>query len=180
MFKALKGARHSRPFAPWRIVVWLVMLLAAVGFVINTYGAILAANAIGALSAEAIAAGGPDPRIVLAWSLAYAFAAFAVMALALGTLRWREWGRSAMRVVAGVLAIWAIYTAAVAFHQSQEIAAVLTQAGLPPELLARGMKARSILMVGVVLKAVSVPVLAWLAWVLGSVSVRQQFAQPAL
>jgi len=68
----------------------------------------------------------------------------------------------------------------VAFHQSQEIAAVLTQAGLPPELLARGMKARSILMVGVVLKAVSVPVLAWLAWVLGSVSVRQQFAQPAL
>ena len=67
MFKALKGARHNRPFAPWRIVVWLVMLLAAVGFVINTYGAILAANAIGAMSAEAIAAGGPDPRIVLAW-----------------------------------------------------------------------------------------------------------------
>jgi hypothetical protein len=42
------------------------------------------------------------------------------------------------------------------------------------------MKARSILLVGIVLKAISVPVLAWLAWALGSVSVRQQFAQPAL
>src|ERR1700754_1823055 len=180
MFKALKGARHSRPFAPWRIVVWLVMLLAAVGFVINTYGAIIAANAIGAMSAEAIAAGGPDPRILLAWSLAYTFAAFAVMVVALGTLRWREWGRSAMRVVAGVLAIWAIYTAAVAFHQSQEIGVVLSQAGLSPELLALGTKTRSILLVGIVLKAISAPVLAWLAWALGSVSVRQQFAQPAL
>jgi hypothetical protein len=156
------------------------MLLSAVGFVINTYGAILAANAIGTMTPEAIAAGGPDPRILLVWSLAYAFAAFAVMALSLATLRWREWGRSAMRVVAGVLAIWAVYTAVVAFHQWQEIGLVLGDAGLPPELLARATKTRSILLVGVVLKAVSVPVLAWLAWVLGSVSVRQQFAQPAL
>jgi len=85
-----------------------------------------------------------------------------------------------MRVVAGVLAIWATYTAVVAFHQWQEIGVVLGDANLPPELLARAMKTRSILLVGVVLKAVSVPILAWLAWVLGSVSVRQQFAQPAL
>lgn len=180
MFKAVKGARHARPFAPWRIVVWLVMLLAAVGFVINAYGAIIAGNAIGAMSAEAIAAGGPDPRILMAWSLGYTLGAFAVMVLALGTLRWREWGRSSMRIVAGVLAVWAIYTGFVAFHQWQEIGVVLGQDGLPPELLVRGIKARSILMVGIVLKAVSVPVLAWLAWVLGSVSVRQQFAQPAL
>jgi glucan phosphoethanolaminetransferase (alkaline phosphatase superfamily) len=180
MFKALKGARHARPFAPWRIVVWLVMLLAAVGFVINTYGAIIAAGAIGSMTPEALAAGGPDPRVLMAWSLSYSLGAFAVMVLALGTLRWREWGRRAMRVVAGVLAVWAIYTAVVAFHQWQEIGVVLGQDGLPPELLARGMKARSILLVGVVLKAISVPVLAWLAWALGSVSVRQQFAQPAL
>jgi hypothetical protein len=180
MFKPLKGARYARPFAPWRIVVWLVMLLAAVGFVINSYGAVIAAHAIGAMSPEAIAAGGPDPRILMAWSLSYAVAAFAVMVLALGTLRWREWGRSAMRVVAGVLAVWAVYTGAVAFHQWQEIGVVLGQAGLPPDLMVGGMKARSVLLVGIVLKAISVPVLAWLTWALGSVSVRQQFAQPAL
>jgi hypothetical protein len=180
MFKALKGTRHARPFAPWRIVVWLVMLLSAVGFVINSAGAIAAAGAIGAMSPEALAAGGPDPRILMAWSVGYAVCAFAVMVLTLGTLRWREWGRRAMRIVAGVLAIWAIYTAWVAFHQWQEIGVVLGQAGLPPELLVRAVKTRSILLVGVVLKAVSVPVLAWLAWALGSVSVRQQFAETAL
>jgi hypothetical protein len=85
-----------------------------------------------------------------------------------------------MRVVAGVLAVWALYTAWMAFHQWQEIGVVLGQPGLPPELLIQATKARSILLVGIVLKAVSVPVLAWLAWVLGSVTVRQQFAQPAL
>lgn len=180
MFKALKGPGQARPFAPWRIVVWLVMLLSAVGFVINASGAFVAAHAIGTMSPEAIAAGGPDPRILMAWSLGYAVSAFVVMVLALGTLRWREWGRRATRVVAGVLAVWAIYTAWVAFHQWQEIGVVLGQAGLPPELLVRGVKARSILLVGVVLKAISVPVLAWLAWALGSVSVRQQFAQSAL
>jgi glucan phosphoethanolaminetransferase (alkaline phosphatase superfamily) len=180
MFKTVRGARRARPFALWRILVWLVMLLAAVGFVINAYGAVIAANAIGNLSPEAIAAGGPDPRILMAWSLGYTFGAFAVMVLALGTLRWREWGRRWMRPVAGVLAVWAIYTAGVALHQWQEIGVVLGQAGLPPELLVQGTKARSILFVGIVLKAVSVPALAWLAWVLGSVSVRQQFSQPAL
>jgi len=180
MFKTVKGGHRARPFAPWRIVVWLVMLLAAVGFVINAYGCIIAAHAIGAMSAEAIAAGAPDPRILMAWSLGYTVGAFAVMVLALGTLRWREWGRRSMRIVAGVLAVWAIYTAYVAFHQWQEIGVALGQDGVPPELLVRATKARSILMVGIVLKAVSVPVLAWLSWVLGSLSVRQQFVQPAL
>ena len=180
MFKTVRGARGAQPFALWRIVVWLVMLLAAVGFVINAYGAVIAGGAIGSLSPEAIAAGGPDPRILMAWSLGYTVGAFAVMVLALGTLRWREWGRRAMRVVAGVLAVWALYTAWMAFHQWQEIGVVLGQPGLPPELLIQATKARSILFVGIVLKAVSVPVLAWLAWVLGSVTVRQQFAQPTL
>ena len=179
MFETKQGVRHARPFAPWRIIVWLVMLLAAVGFVINTYGAIIAAHAIGSLSPEALA-GGPDPRMLMAWSLGYAVAAFAVMVLSLGTLRWREWGRRSMRVVALLLAVWAAWTAVVAFHQWQEIGVVLGQPGLPPDLLVGALKARTILLVGIVLKAVSVPALAWLAWALGSVKVRQQFAQPAL
>jgi hypothetical protein len=180
MFKAVKGARRARPFALWRIVVWLVMLLAAVGFVINANGAIIAAGAIGTFSAESAAAGSPDPRIFMAWALVTTFGAFAVMVLALGTLRWREWGRSSMRVAAGVLVVWAIVTAVFAFRQWQAIGLELGQADLQPTLMLRDMKMRSILVVGIVLKAVSVPVLAWLAWVLGSVSVRQQFAQPAL
>ncbi|MGF6710627.1 hypothetical protein QFZ41_001591 [Luteibacter sp. W1I16] len=180
MFQAVKGARHARPFAAWRIVVWLVMLLAAVGFVINTYASVLFAHAVGSVSADAIAAGAGDPRIGLAWSLAYALAAFAVMSLSLGTLRWRDWGRRSMRIVALLLMVWAAYTAWVSFDQWSQLGTVLSQAGLPADLLAAGQKHRTILLVGLLLKVVSVPVLAWLSWVMGSVSVRQQFAQPAL
>ena len=176
MFQAAKGVKRPRPFAPWRIVVWLVMLLAAAGFVINSYASILIGHAVGAVSGDAIAAGAADPRIGLIWSLAYALAAFFVMALALGTLRWREWGRRAMRVVALLLMVWAAYTAWVSYDQWQQLGAVLSQPGLPADLLMAGEKHRTILLIGLILKVVSVPVLAWLSWVLGSVSVRQQFA----
>ncbi|HVI54617.1 MAG TPA: hypothetical protein VM621_06160 [Luteibacter sp.] len=179
MAKAVKGPRRARPFALWRIVVWMVMLLAAVGFVINANAAIVAAGAIGSFSPEA-AAGAPDPRLFMAWALVTTFGAFAVMALALGTLRWREWGRSYLRIAAGVLVVWAIVTALLAFRQWQAIGMELGQPGLPPDLMLRDMKMRSILVVGIVLKIVSVPVLAWLAWVLGRSSVRQQFAPAVL
>jgi hypothetical protein len=85
-----------------------------------------------------------------------------------------------MRIAAGVLAVWAIVTAVIAFQQWQAIGTELGQGGLAPEQVLRDLKLRSILVVGIVLKTVSVPVLAWLAWALGSVPVRQQFAQPAL
>ena len=180
MFKAARGVKRPRPFAPWRIVVWLVMLLAAAGFVINTYASVLIGHAIGAVSADAIAAGASDPRIGLMWSLAYALAAFFVMAVALGTLRWREWGRRAMRAVALLLLVWAAYTAWGSYDQWNQLGAVLSQPGLPADLLAAGEKHRTILFIGLVLKTVSVPVLAWLSWALGSVSVRQQFAPTSL
>lgn len=177
MLGAAKGAQRSRPFAPWRIVVWLVMLLAAVGFVINTYASVVLANAVGAVSPEAIAAGAGDPRVGMMWSLAYALAAFVVVVVSLATLRWRDWGRRAMRVIALLLLAWSAYTAWVSFDQWQQLGVVLNQAGLPPQLLAMGQKHRTILLVGLVLKVVSVPVLGWLSWVLGSVGVRQQFAR---
>lgn len=175
MFGAARGVKRPRPFAPWRIVVWLVMLLAAVGLVINTYASVILAKAVGAVSAEAIAAGAGDPRVGMMWSLAYALAAFVVVAVALGTLRWRDWGRRAMRLVALLLLVWSAYTAWGAFDQWRQLGVVLTQPGLPAELLATGEKHRTILLVGLLLKAVSVPVLGWLSWALGSVRVRQQF-----
>lgn len=169
----------GRPFAPWRIVVWLMMLLAAAGFVLNAYAAVVIGQAVAGMSADA-AANGPDPRVALAWTLGYVLVAFVVMVFALGTLRWREWARSGLRIVAVLLVAWAAYTAWVAFTQWQQMGVVLSQPGLPPELLAMAGKHRTILLIGVVLKAVSIPVLAWLAWALGGVRVREQFGQVAL
>lgn len=176
MFEAKKTPALGRPFAPWRIVVWLVMLLAAVGFVINGYASVVIGQAAAGMSAADAAE--MNPYVALAWSVGYALAAFATMAVALATLRWREKGRAAMRIIAVLLAAWAAWTAWLAFGQWQQLGAVLGQAGLPADLLAAGMKHRNILLIGVLLKAVSVPVLAWLAWALGTLRVRQQFATP--
>ncbi|KAF1008216.1 MAG: hypothetical protein GAK28_01195 [Luteibacter sp.] len=180
MLKKITAPGVVPAFAPWRIVVWLVMLLSAVGFVLNGYAAVIFGKAVVALTPEALANGGPDPRIGLAWSLGYVVGAFIVMALALGTLRWREWGRTGLRIVAVVLLLWAAYTAWVAFDQWRQLGAVLTQPGLPAELLAMGQKHRTILLLGLSLKLVSVPVLGWLAWRLGTLRVREQFGQFAL
>jgi hypothetical protein len=178
VFEAKKAPNRARPFAFFRIVVWMVMLLAAVGFVINGYASVVIGQAAAAMSSADAA--DMNPRIALAWSVGYALAAFATMAIALATLRWREKARRAMRVIALVLAVWAAWTAWIAFGQWQQLGVVLGQAGLPADLLAAGMKHRNILFIGMVLKVVSVPVLAWLSWVLGTLRVRQQFAAPAL
>jgi hypothetical protein len=180
VFEAKKVPVRGRPFALWRIVVWLVMLLAAVGFVINGYAAVVFGRAAAAMSEADIGAANMNPWVAMAWSVGYAVAAFATMAIALATLRWRERARQAMRVVALVLAAWAVWTAWIAFGQWQQLGVVLGQAGLPPDLLAEGVKHRNILLLGLALKAVSVPVLAGLSWVLGTIKVRQQFAAPAL
>jgi uncharacterized membrane protein YidH (DUF202 family) len=179
MANVVKGAGQPRPFAPWRIVVWLVMLLAAFGFVIHAFVGVRVAFAIGALSDEALAAG-PPPWPVMLWSVGYALAAFAVMVLALGTLRWRTWARAPMRVAAAILAVWFIWTAVVEFQHWQQIGADLMRAGLPADYVAAQAKQRTILQIGIILKAVSVPLLAWLSWVLGTVKVRQQFARTGL
>ncbi|QWT19135.1 hypothetical protein KPL74_15450 [Bacillus sp. NP157] len=178
MFEARKNPVHARPFAAWRIVVWLVMLLAAMGFVINGYASVIIGQALFAMTDAAAA--DARPGVALAWSIGYAVAAFATMAIALATLRWRDRARQAMRVIAVPLALWAAWTAWIAFGQWQQLGVVLGQAGLPPDLLMAGIKHRNILLVGVVLKAVSVPVLAWLAWILGRPRVREQFGALAL
>ncbi|SKB97726.1 hypothetical protein [Luteibacter sp. 22Crub2.1] len=175
----LQASRNARPFAPWRIVVWLVMLLAAAGFVINAYASVVVAHAAGALTEEAVA-GGPSPRIALAWSVGYTLAAFGIMVVALSTLRWRAWARDAMRLVALLLMVWAAYTAWFAYGQWQQIGVVLGQPGLPPDLVAVASRQHTIMLVSVILKVVSVPLLGWLAWALGSVRVRQQFLASGL
>lgn len=182
MFEAKKAPPRGRPFAAWRIVVWLVMLLAAFGFVSSGAMAVALVQAIsGAGSAPA------DARhalvIQLIWTGVTVAIAFPVMVIALATLRWREWARKALRVASLALIIVACWTAWTAWGAKgileQQIAMGM-QAGAPPEAIAKAMKDHSILLVAIVLKVVSVPVLAWLAWMLGSVRVRQQFAGPVL
>jgi len=173
------ATRQVRPFAPWRIVVWMVMLLAAGGFVVNGYASVVVAQSLAATSAEA-AAGGPDGRIALAWAIGYALISFGTMVVALSTLRWATWARAAMRVIAILLLVWAGYTGFVLFGQWQQVGTVLGQPGLPADLVAMASHQHTIMLVVLLLKAVSIPLMAWLYWSLGSPAVRRQFSQLVL
>ena len=179
MFAANRGAQRARPFAPWRIVVWMVMLLAAGGFVVNAYTAVIVAQLLHEAPPEAVS-NGPDPHVALAWAVGYSLAAFLVMVVSLSTLRWMGWARDAMRVLALLLLVWAAYTGYVMFGQWEQIGAVLSQPDLPADLVHGAQRQRTIMLVVILLKAVSVPLLAWLGWALGTARVRQQFASLTL
>ncbi|TCV92043.1 hypothetical protein EC912_10834 [Luteibacter rhizovicinus] len=177
VFAARKGVKRARPFAAWRIVTWLVMLLAAVGFVINVSGLMQIVEGMKTVTPEAAAAM-PDARAAMAWATSYIVIAFVVIVMALAALRWRNWGRHGMRVVALVLLVWAAITAWISFGQWQQLGVVLAQPGFPQEAVAVVLKVRGTILASTVLKAVSVPVMAWLAWQLGRPAVRAQFAEP--
>lgn len=163
-------------FALWRIVTWLLLLLAVFG--IFQYS-VHAWHVGGLLDME----GWEDRRAsllgMLAWDVAYLIVACAAVASAAGALLRRGWARSALRVVAAVLALWLLATTIMMLarwstfnHQS---AALAGESGLSD--VARDMveRVRRQYLVAMVLKAVAVPVLAWLSWRLGRPAVRAQF-----
>ncbi|MBB3227872.1 hypothetical protein FHW69_002504 [Luteibacter sp. Sphag1AF] len=169
---ANKAQKRARPFAAWRMVTWLVMLLAGVGFILNVRSVMMVGNMMEGL---ANVPGTPDPRVALAWAVGYAVFAFIVIVMCLAALRWRPWARNGMRVVSAVLLVWAAVTAGLAFRQCFELTALMTGGTLPPEAIAAVGYARAIILTSGILKAISVPLLGWLIWQLGRAPVRAQF-----
>jgi NADH:ubiquinone oxidoreductase subunit 6 (subunit J) len=118
----------TRRFAAWAIVPWVLLLLAAVGFV--------------------------------------------------QYLR-QAWSRSAMQVLALLLAVWSLVTAVLMLQQSGDFEIARQHARAQPQLgeIALWMIARAerTWQVGIGLKVLVIPVLLWLAWQLGRPAVRAQF-----
>jgi hypothetical protein len=167
-----KAGAPSRQLSAWRIVTWLVMLLAAFSLITNLRAVLLVSNAMERITAPEEL---NQARIAMAWAVAYVFAALAVMATALLTIRRRERARRVMRIIAVVLAVWAAYTAWDLFGQWHDLRAVLSQPDLAAAARNSGERIQKIFLASGVLKLVSIPVLGWLAWCLGRPSVRAQF-----
>ncbi|HET7663490.1 MAG TPA: hypothetical protein VFK31_07610, partial [Rhodanobacteraceae bacterium] len=91
----------------------------------------------------------------------------------------RAWARPVLRVVAGILALWFLVTAIQMAAQwsslSNQSATLLSQSALNDagRVLLERIQRRYL--VAMILKAIAVPVLAWLAWRLGTPAVRAQF-----
>lgn len=168
---------HGRAFAVWRVVVWLLLLLAALGCVqyfshaelLWTQRQVLASNH------EASAA----LHVMLAWDISYLLAACVLIVLCAGCILRQAWARPALRVAAALLALWMLASGGAmlvqwpAFeHASTDALGQLHgDAALQQALV----HARHTYLAALVLKAVAVPVLLWLSWSLGRAGVRAQF-----
>jgi hypothetical protein len=143
------GAPGSR-FGTWRVATWIVLLLAAFGGVLYLRH-------------------GDWPYLV---------GAFVVIVACAGCILRQPWARQALRVVALLLVLWALATGGLMLAQWGQFATARAHALGQPQselLLLVIEQARRSFLLGLVFKALLVPLLLWLAWQLGRPTVRLQF-----
>jgi lysylphosphatidylglycerol synthetase-like protein (DUF2156 family) len=141
----------TRRFAVWGIAPWIMLLLAALGCLQYLQ------------HAEYVSL----------------VAACAVIVICGGCILRQSWARSGMRVLAVLLALWALITAILMLQQWDAFERARQHAMAQPQLgdLALWIinRAQRTWQVGLALKLVAIPLLLWLAWQLGRPQVRAQF-----
>lgn len=164
-----------RGFAAWRVLVWLLLLLAAFGCVQYLgHAQLLWTHRAGVSPADSVAL-----HHMLAWDLGYLLAAFALIVLCAGCILRQAWARVPLRVACGVLVLWALASGGMMlaqwpqFHRAS--AEALAQLGNDNILRNAVIHARRVYRITLGLKAVAIPVLLWLTWRLGTPAVRMQF-----
>jgi glucan phosphoethanolaminetransferase (alkaline phosphatase superfamily) len=171
------GRRKPR-FAWWRMLAWVLLLLAAYGGVEYVHHAQQIWAALQALPAgneqNAAALHG-----MLSWDIGYLVAVLIVIVVCAGCILRQVWARPALRVMALLLCVWSAYRGVLLWQQWQsfDVANAALLAGGQPssEQLARLADLRRILWIGLGLRVIAIPVLLWLAWQLGHPAVRLQF-----
>lgn len=174
-----REGERAQGFAFWRILVWLILLLAAFGCLQNAVHAQHLWDALqggATLDAEATA----QLHRMLAWDVGYFSAAFAVVVICAGVILRQGWARPAMQVAAIVLAVaWGLLGGCYALAQWREFshAFTLTNAQTPLDAASQAAfdHVHRTVMVSLVLRALAVPVLVGLAWWLGRPAARAQF-----
>lgn len=164
-------------FALWRMLVWLLLLLAAFGCVQYFSHAELLWGQRHALAPDSAAA--RALHRLLAWDVVYLLAALTLIVLCAGCILRQAWARPLLRVAAGVLALWMLATGGAMLAQwpsllhasSDAMVQLAGHAALQQALL----HARYSYLMALGLKAIAIPILVWLTWRLGVPAVRTQF-----
>ncbi|AIF46744.1 hypothetical protein HY57_05450 [Dyella japonica A8] len=173
-----ESSRHDG-FAFWRILVWLILLLAAYGCLQYVTHAQQLWHALQPLPASDT---GDIVQLqkMLAWDVLYFLAAFALVVICAGAILRQAWARSALQVACVLLAVgWGLVGGLMLFSQwhefSQGVAMTNAQSSLDTaSQMALAHMHRSFL-IAMGIKVVGGPLLLWLAWRLGQPAVRQQF-----
>lgn len=141
----------ARRFAAWAIGPWMLLLLAALGFV----------------------------QYLRHGEYAYLAASLLVIVACAGCILRQAWARPALQLLAVLLAAWALVSGMLMLQQAGDFDRARQQAQAQPQLgeMALWMIARAerVWQVGLALKAAAIPLLLWLAWTLGRPAVRAQF-----
>ncbi|MBN8923081.1 MAG: hypothetical protein BGP10_02570 [Rhodanobacter sp. 68-29] len=165
----------SRGFALWRVVVWLLLLLAAFGCVqYFSHAQLLWAHRANLSPADSAAM-----QRMLAWDIGYLVAALVLIVLCAGCILRQAWARAPLRVAAGMLVLWALVSGGMMVAQWPQFdrasAEALAQLGHDAALGEAVVHARRVFRITMALKGAAIPVLLWLAWRLGTPAVRMQF-----
>ncbi|MFC5436446.1 hypothetical protein ACFPME_07740 [Rhodanobacter umsongensis] len=148
---AIPADAAARRFSVWAIGLWVLLLFAAVGSV----------------------------QYLQHGEYPYLAAALLVIAVCAGCILRRPWARPIMRVLAVVLALWALLTGALMLQQWGDFAVArqhaMTESQLGEVALWMIARAQRTWQVALALKALAIPLLLWLAWQLGRPGVRAQF-----
>lgn len=141
----------TRRFAAWAIIPWVMLLLAALGFV----------------------------QYLRHGEYLYLGGVVVVIVVCTGCIMRQAWSRPAMRVLALLLALWSLTTAVLMLQQLGDFEVARQHAAAQPQSrdLALWLVARAerIWHVGIALKVLATPVLLWLVLQLGRPGVRIQF-----
>lgn len=141
----------ARRFAAWAIVPWMLLLLAGFGCVQYLQHA----------------------------EYGYLAAAMGVIVVSAGCILRQAWARPVMRVLAVLLALWALLSGALMLRHWGDFDVARQHALAQPQLAELALwlvkRAQRTWQVSLVLKAIAIPLLLWLAWRLGDTRVRAQF-----
>jgi hypothetical protein len=166
----------ERSFFLLRMVIWLVLLLAAWSILQYSVHAwdVVRMQRVQPVSSGALAG-------LLGWDALYMLLAGLIVAASAGCLMWRPWARRALRVLAFLLAAYSLMgaVALVARWQGTDPAGTALVAQAVDPALARVMaeKTRRILLLVAAMKFLAVPLLAWLGWRLGQPGTVRRFAR---
>jgi hypothetical protein len=177
--KVQRDAARPDGFAAWRIVVWLMLLLAAFGCLQN---GVHAQHLWDALRGHATLDDDATSQLhrMLAWDAGFFIVAFATVVICAGAILRQAWARPALQMIAVLLALgWGLLggvTSLAQWHDfSNQIALTSAQQPLDATYQAAFDQVRRTFMVSLSLRVLAVPVLLWLAWYLSRPPVRAQF-----
>lgn len=149
--KVRKDTAGPRRFSMWSLALWVVLLLLG-------YGGL---------------------QYLQHGDFLYLAASFVAIVICVGAIMRHEWARSAMRVVALLIGLYALASGVAMlmhwgdFEKMRQ--AALANPQFADELSMMLEHTKRVFLIALTLKAISIPCLLWLAWVLGRPEVSAQF-----